>query len=156
MLCQLVCLDRRYQRMNCFSAREMQALLKTRFYPDPSEGSEFRSFLTEILVGIRFVSNDLSTIDSHTFLLHQFGLSKESSNRFLVNFLANSTVISMYEFYYNFFIDNIIILNIKVYLLVCYDINLFVAKYLNQPAKTSVFKDNEIQSYMMVINFVVF
>ena len=34
MLCQLVCLDRRYQRMNCFNIREVQALLKSRFYSD--------------------------------------------------------------------------------------------------------------------------
>ena len=34
MLCQLVCLDRRYQRMNCFNIREIQTLLKARFYAD--------------------------------------------------------------------------------------------------------------------------
>lgn len=30
-LCQLVCVDRRYQRMNCFNIRELQGLLRNRF-----------------------------------------------------------------------------------------------------------------------------
>jgi hypothetical protein len=34
MLCQLVCVDRRYQRMNCFNIREIQSILKRRFYTD--------------------------------------------------------------------------------------------------------------------------
>jgi hypothetical protein len=31
-LCQLVCIDRRYQRMNCFNVRELQSLLRNRFF----------------------------------------------------------------------------------------------------------------------------
>ena len=154
MLCQLVCLDRRYQRMNCFSAREMQALLKTRFYPDPSEGNEFKSFMTEVLLGVRYVSNDLTTIDSHTLLLHQFGLSKESSNRLLVNFLANSNIISIYEFYAGIFVENVINSNFKYFFWVCSDINLFFAKYVGYPGKLPVIKDNETHRYMSLFNFV--
>lgn len=33
-LCQLVCVDRRYQRMNCFNIRELQSLLRNRFSPE--------------------------------------------------------------------------------------------------------------------------
>jgi hypothetical protein len=32
MLCQLVCVDRRYQRMNAFNIRELQGILKRRFF----------------------------------------------------------------------------------------------------------------------------
>lgn len=32
MLAQMICVDRRYQRMNCFNVREIQALLKQRFF----------------------------------------------------------------------------------------------------------------------------
>ena len=34
MLAQLICMDRRYQRMNSFNAREFQALLKQRFFSE--------------------------------------------------------------------------------------------------------------------------
>ena len=30
MLCQIACIDRRYQRMNCFNIREVQTLLRSR------------------------------------------------------------------------------------------------------------------------------
>lgn len=33
-LCQLVCVDRRYQRMNCFNIRELQGLLRNRFFEE--------------------------------------------------------------------------------------------------------------------------
>ena len=33
-LCQLVCIDRRYQRMNCFNIRELQSLLRNRFFDE--------------------------------------------------------------------------------------------------------------------------
>ena len=32
MLAQMVCIDRRYQRMNCFNVREVQSLLKQKFF----------------------------------------------------------------------------------------------------------------------------
>ena len=35
-LCQLVCVDRRYQRMNCFNIRELQGLLRNRFFEELS------------------------------------------------------------------------------------------------------------------------
>jgi heme/copper-type cytochrome/quinol oxidase subunit 1 len=34
MLAQMVCIDRRYQRMNCFNIREIQTLLRSRYHPD--------------------------------------------------------------------------------------------------------------------------
>lgn len=36
ILCQLVCVDRRYQRMNCFNIKEAQTLLKQKFLFDTS------------------------------------------------------------------------------------------------------------------------
>ena len=34
MLCQLVCTDRRYAAMNCFNIRELQGILKRKFFTD--------------------------------------------------------------------------------------------------------------------------
>lgn len=34
MLAQMICVDRRYQRMNCFNVREIQALLKQKFFTE--------------------------------------------------------------------------------------------------------------------------
>lgn len=53
MLLQLVCLDRRYQRMNCFSVRELEALLKTQFVPDDANPHEFMQSYRKTLIGLR-------------------------------------------------------------------------------------------------------
>jgi len=34
MLGQMICIDRRYQRMNCYNIREVQTLLRTRYRPN--------------------------------------------------------------------------------------------------------------------------
>ena len=37
MLAQIICVDRRYQRMNCFNVREVEALLKQKFFSNLTE-----------------------------------------------------------------------------------------------------------------------
>jgi hypothetical protein len=54
MLAQLICLDRRYQRMNCFNIRELQTLLKNRYQADLWDDSLNTSFLSETSLSTRF------------------------------------------------------------------------------------------------------
>jgi len=62
MLLQLVCVDRRYQRMNCFNIRELQGTLKRKFFTDLVNSNDHREFLNQSMVGLRFKSNNnLST-----------------------------------------------------------------------------------------------
>jgi hypothetical protein len=63
MLVQLVCLDRRYQRMNCYNIREIQTILKSRYSPNISYDSPINSFLGETMLGLRYQTLDLSSID---------------------------------------------------------------------------------------------
>jgi len=51
MLCQLVCVDRRYQRMNCFSIRELQGILKRKFFTDLVSTSESVTNTGPTLIG---------------------------------------------------------------------------------------------------------
>ena len=53
MLAQLVCIDRRFQRMNCFNMRELQALLKQKFFPDFQSQSIHNNFFEKVSVGIK-------------------------------------------------------------------------------------------------------
>ena len=62
MLMQLVCVDRRYQRMNCFNIRELQGVLKRKFFTDLINTNDHRDFLNQSIIGLRFKSNNtLST-----------------------------------------------------------------------------------------------
>lgn len=54
MLAQLVCVDRRFQRMNCFNIREVQALLKQRFFADLMDEGDRHSFLDRTMIGAKF------------------------------------------------------------------------------------------------------
>lgn len=59
MLCQLVCIDRRYQRMNCFNIRELQSTLKRRFFADLMNSSEHHTLLHKALLNLRFKFNNM-------------------------------------------------------------------------------------------------
>ena len=74
MLCQLVCLDRRYQRMNCFNIREIQTLLKARFYADLMNESSRHLFLSRTTLNLRFKLQDLSFLNLNSTLANRYGL----------------------------------------------------------------------------------
>ena len=74
MLCQLVCLDRRYQRMNCFNIREIQTLLKARFYADLMNESSRHLFLSRTTLNLRFKLQDLSFLNLNSTLVNRYGL----------------------------------------------------------------------------------
>ncbi len=57
MLCQLVCVDRRYQRMNCFNIREAESLLKRRFFTDLINSKDQHILLNKTAIGLRFKLN---------------------------------------------------------------------------------------------------
>lgn len=75
MLCQLVCLDRRYQRMNCFNIREIQTLLKARFYADLMNESSRHLFLSRTTLNLRFKLQDLSFLNLNSVLANRYGFS---------------------------------------------------------------------------------
>jgi hypothetical protein len=81
MLCQLVCLDRRYQRMNCFNIREVEALLKGRFFPDLIQSYDHRLVLNNSVLALRFKQPNLSVLSNANLLFQSFGLNLASSRR---------------------------------------------------------------------------
>merc|ERR1711916_261198 len=79
MLMQLVCVDRRYQRMNCFNIRELQGVLKRKFFTDLINTNDHRDFLNQSIIGLRFKSNNNLAItpDMESF----FNLGTTSSSK---------------------------------------------------------------------------
>ena len=68
MLMQLVCVDRRYQRMNCFNIRELQGILKRRFFADLVNSADHRDVLSTSMIGLRFKNNNNLNLDHDTFI----------------------------------------------------------------------------------------
>lgn len=71
-LCQLVCVDRRYQRMNCFNIKELQSLLRNRFYPEILPTNLFTANRDSQLGQLRYMTNlftNTRTTEPHQSLL---------------------------------------------------------------------------------------
>lgn len=73
MLCQLVCIDRRYQRMNCFNIREVESLLKRKFFTDLINSKDHHVLLNNTAVGLRYKLNNINS-SNNTELLYNYGL----------------------------------------------------------------------------------
>lgn len=93
MLCQLVCIDRRYQRMNCFNIRELQGILKRRFFADLVNSSDFHELLDESMLGLRFKTNGGDTTMHNTALFYNYGVSTSAKDK-AVNLLNGSSSFS--------------------------------------------------------------
>lgn len=94
MLAQLICLDRRYQRMNCFNIREIQTLLKARFYADLLNETDHHLFLAKTAIGLRFKLQDINFLNSGMLLLNRYNLLSSENKRsqtFDVGFANNTT-----------------------------------------------------------------
>jgi heme/copper-type cytochrome/quinol oxidase subunit 1 len=109
MLCQLACIDRRYQRMNCFNIREVQTLLRSRYQPESWDSNEHRHFLRETTVGLRFQTLGFGSISPNMLMSFQYGLNIIPSERdqFYYRELApqqestlNTKVIGLFEALY--------------------------------------------------------
>jgi hypothetical protein len=90
MLCQLVCVDRRYQRMNCFNIRELQGILKRKFFTDLVNTSDFRNLTNQTLIGSRFKQNLNINNVSDMFILYNYGTTISSKSK-----LSNFTNLNM-------------------------------------------------------------
>jgi hypothetical protein len=77
MLVQLVCLDRRYQRMNCYNIREIQTILKSQYSPNSDDTTEVNFLLNETALGLRYRLTSLTSIDSS--MLNYYRNSIQSS-----------------------------------------------------------------------------
>ena len=94
MLCQLVCVDRRYQRMNCFNIRELQGNLKRKFFADLVNVSDHREFLDSTMIGLRFRTNNDLNIYHDTLSFHNLGITNEAKSR-------SASLNNMYDYNFN-------------------------------------------------------
>jgi len=60
--------------MNAFNIREVQSLLKRRFFTDLINTHDHHLLLDKTMVGLRFKTNDLNTLNPNTFLLYNYGI----------------------------------------------------------------------------------
>lgn len=81
MLCQLVCVDRRYQRMNCFNIRELQGILKRKFFTDLINSNDHRQLLDKSIIGLRFKNNSNFGEQADMSLFYNFGTTTAAKDK---------------------------------------------------------------------------
>jgi hypothetical protein len=84
MLFQLVCTDRRYARMNCFNIRELQGILKRKFFSDLVNSHEHKDLLEKSMIGLRYKTNSNINLDPDMLSFYNFGVHNASVNKFLL------------------------------------------------------------------------
>jgi hypothetical protein len=82
MLCQLVCVDRRYQRMNCFNIRELQGILKRKFFTDLVNSNDHRDLFDKSIIGLRFKNNNQLNINHDMSLFYNFGTTNSAKAKY--------------------------------------------------------------------------
>ena len=92
MLAQLVCVDRRYQRMNCFNIREVQSLLKRKFFIDLINTKDHHLFFNKTAIGTRFKTNSINSTNSNIFLTYNYGLEFTPKVRSSIFSFNNSVI----------------------------------------------------------------
>ena len=78
MLVQLVCLDRRYQRMNCYNIREIQTILKSKYTPNTVDSSDVHFSLNDTTIGLRYQIGGLDFINNSFLTFYQNSLLSNS------------------------------------------------------------------------------
>jgi len=81
MLCQLICIDRRYQRLNCFNMRQLETILRRQFFTDFLSTGDHRSLMTNTMIGLRFKLNQQQSIQPDQFSFYRFGLTNYDNRR---------------------------------------------------------------------------
>ena len=100
MLCHLVCTDRRYARMNCFNIRELQSILKRKFFTDLFNSHDHRELLGKSMIGLRYTLNNALNLNHDTLSFYQFGISSEAQTRATIftNFYTSTSGSSVSSF----------------------------------------------------------
>jgi hypothetical protein len=93
MLAQLVCVDRRYQRMNCFNIRELQGILKRKFFTDLVNSNDHRDLLDKSIVGLRFKQHNNIGISPDMISFYNYGTTTapKTKNSFFTNTYLNTS-----------------------------------------------------------------
>jgi hypothetical protein len=94
MLCQLVCVDRRYQRMNCFNIRDLQGILKRKFFTDLVNTSDNHKTMESVLIKMRHKNNMSNILLYDQSLFYNFDITTTSKSK---NYFFNPGKIYSYK-----------------------------------------------------------
>jgi hypothetical protein len=84
--------------MNCFNIRELQGILKRRFFSDLVNSADHREILSSSMIGLRFKTNNNLNLEHDTMSFFRLGTSNSTKSRsteysnYYTDFLATPKV----------------------------------------------------------------
>ena len=112
MLFQLVCVDRRYQRLNCFNMRQLDTVLRRQFFTDFFSTGDHKQLMGDTLLGLRFKLNQLENTHPDSYSFFNYGTTSNTSTKYTPLYIdrlydfVRLPVLTKYtfnlEFVYNF------------------------------------------------------
>lgn len=91
MLCQIACTDRRYNRMNSFSVRDAEILLRSKYFRNLVSMFDHHWFLESTALGVRFKVGNLHSLDHDLMVSFNHGLVKAPVVRSTSYYVGNVT-----------------------------------------------------------------
>jgi hypothetical protein len=135
--------------MNCFNIRELQGVLKRKFFTDLVNTTDHRDFLNQSIIGLRFKSNNQLSITPDVESFFNLGLTNVAKTK--TNSFVNSYTTSYYPTTLYFFTLSNLDLNNSLYLIIN---NLyFMITSINFNSLYPLFSPISILRNTLVVNF---
>jgi hypothetical protein len=67
--------------MNCFNIRELQGILRMRFFSDLINSHEPHLFMDKVALATRFKTNNLDSINPNMLLFYRYGLQSSADSK---------------------------------------------------------------------------
>jgi hypothetical protein len=85
--------------MNCFNIRELQGILKRKFFTDLVNSNDHRMLFDKSIIGLRFKNNNNLNINHDMSLFYNFGTTNvmKSKNTLLTNNYSSSKTETLYN-----------------------------------------------------------
>jgi hypothetical protein len=90
--------------MNCFNIRELQSILKNKFFADLVNSHDHRDLLNQSMIGLRFKQNSNVNLDLDMTSFYKYGIHTTNLNKYY-NFSKESSSVSLLSSYDIFFLD---------------------------------------------------
>jgi hypothetical protein len=134
--------------MNCFNIREIQTLLKARFYADLLNETDHRLFLAQTAIGLRFKLQDINFFNPSMLLLNRFNLLAVDNDRSQLFTSKSLTTNNIYSGKYNQFNDTRTVSSIDTHSTPTY--YLFVSLF-NPTQTVSFYLGNPISTFVNLV-----
>jgi hypothetical protein len=92
--------------MNCFNIRELQSILKRKFFTDLINTHDHRDLLEQSMIGLRYKTNNNFNLNPDVLSFYNFGLTTSNLNKTLMFTNTNSATTTLSLDSYNYFFIN--------------------------------------------------